>query len=50
MSLEEFIEDTLKVHEEEVKDILRLIDITKDMLPNNAFYFTVQVTCNEHVL
>jgi tRNA G26 N,N-dimethylase Trm1 len=48
MSLEEFVEKFLKDHAEEVEEILELIDTVKDVLPNNAFYFTIQVTCNEH--
>jgi len=48
MSLEEFVEDFLNDHPSEVEEILRVIDAVKDVLPSNAFYFTVEVTCNEH--
>jgi hypothetical protein len=48
MSLQEFVEDFLENNTDEVEEILRIIDSVKDVLPNNAFYFTVKVTCNEH--
>jgi hypothetical protein len=48
MSLEEFVEAFLRDNVDEVEEILRVIDSVKDVLPNNAFYYTVQVTCNEH--
>jgi hypothetical protein len=48
MTLEEFVENFLRNNADEVQEILREIDTVKDLLPSNAFYFTVEVTCNEH--
>ena len=48
MSLTEFIDSALKANKEDMAELLRLIDAVKDILPSNAFYFTVSATCNEH--
>ncbi|MEM2905075.1 MAG: hypothetical protein QW587_04975 [Candidatus Bathyarchaeia archaeon] len=45
--MEEFVEGFLEARQTEVEEVLRLIELVKDVLPNNAFYFTVNVTCNE---
>jgi len=47
MALDEFVKSFLEAHDEEVEEIIRLIDLVKDMTPSNAFYFTVSATCNE---
>ena len=48
MSLEEFVKSFNESHQKEVEETLRLIELVREMLPNNAFYFTVSATCNEH--
>jgi len=43
-----FVESILKDRKEETDNILRLIEMARDIPPSNAFFFSVSLTCNEH--
>jgi hypothetical protein len=47
VSLQEFIHSVLEARKEDLEEILHVIKEVRDILPSNAFYFTVSATCNE---
>lgn len=46
LPLARFVEGTLKEQGEETREVLELMRIIEDMIPTDAFYYTVSLTCN----
>jgi hypothetical protein len=47
-ALSQFVENSLKNPTGDIQDILDLIETVRDMIPSDAFYFSISMACNEH--